>query len=591
MTKPQESDTGADRSSGGQALGKIVSYLPKLMIFALRNFTCARWAVVLAIVGVIAEYATLTIMLPLAASRSLGIGARVIAFWRAVARAIGFPDNTRTWLWLFLLFLALRILLGFGQVTLNSYVGKKIMACLCGGAVERVVVQEPLSLIYRRSVGHYLAMAGDEALRVGQIFFNSIQLLSALLAAAIGLVALYFFSPLALELTAVFLVIAGAALLAMIGRVFTASGTASRLSRQVSTTFVEAINGIRSIRSMAGEEFVVNRFLSYIDRYTRALFMLDTFNHAARALPAVILILVGLVALYPRASSFANVSTVFFFSAVAILIRILTFLGEAVTAGGRVIADVRVAYELENVLENAKRATFRESNQPIAAVREIGIDDVHYAYEPNHAVISGISGRLLAGNCYAVMGRSGSGKSTLADLLLGFLSPQKGALQLNELPFTGLNMSSLRRRVVLVEQQTRIFSGTIRDNIAFGLSASPAEVELAADSAGLAEFVATLPDGLDTKLDYQGANLSGGQRQRIGLARALVRHPDVLILDEATSALDRQTRDMVLGNLREAFRDRILIFITHDAHAIKLADEVWHINKGKLVVEARETVV
>jgi ATP-binding cassette subfamily B protein len=434
-------------------------------------------------------------------------------------------------------------------------------------------------------------MAGDEALRVGQIFFNSIQLLSALLAASIGLVALYFFSPLALGLTAIFLLIAGAALLAMIGRVFTASGNASRLSRQVSTTFVEAINGIRSIRSMAGEEFVVNRFASYIDRYTRALFMLDTFNHAARALPAVILIIVGLVALYPRAGAFESVSTVFFFSAVAILIRILTFLGEAVTAGGRVIADVRIAYELESVLENATRSPYRASNEPIATVREIGIDEVHYAYQPDHAVISGISGRLVAGNCYAVMGRSGSGKSTLADLLLGLLSPQKGALTLNELPFTGLNMSSLRRRVVLVEQQTRIFSGSIRENITFGLSVSPSQMQSAVDCAGLAEFVATLPDGLDTKLDYQGANLSGGQRQRIGLARALVRHPDVLILDEATSALDRQTRDVVLGNLRREFGDRILIFITHDSHVIRLADEIWHISKGKLVVEAHETAV
>jgi ATP-binding cassette subfamily B protein len=586
-----ESDSGVSRSSGGQALSKIVSYLPKLMMFAFRNFACARWALILAVVGVMAEYATLTIMLPLAGSRSLGLGSQVIAFWRAVALAIGFRDDTRTWLWLFLLLLGVRILLGFGQVTLNAYVGKKIMASLCGGAVERVVVHEPLSLIYQRSVGHYLAMAGDEALRVGQIFFNSIQLLSALLAASIGLVALYFFSPLALGLTAIFLLLSGAALLAMIGRVFTASGNASRLSRQVSTTFVEAINGIRSIRSMAGEEFVVNRFVSYIDRYTRALFMLDTFNHAARALPAIILIMVGLVALYPRAGAFENVSTVFFFSAVAILIRILTFLGEAVTAGGRVIADVRIAYELESVLENATRSPYRASNEPIAAVREIGIDEVHYAYQPDHAVISGISGRLVAGSCYAVMGRSGSGKSTLADLLLGLLSPQKGTLRLNELPFTGLNMSSLRRRVVLVEQQTRIFSGSIADNITFGLSASPSEIKSAVDCAGLTEFVATLPDGLDTKLDYQGANLSGGQRQRIGLARALVRHPDVLILDEATSALDRQTRDTVLGNLRREFRDRILIFITHDSHVIKLADEVWHISKGKLVVEAHEAAV
>jgi len=586
----RKSDNGTDSLSAAYAFRKIAGYLPKLIMFALRHFASARWAIALAVLGVTVEYATLTIMLPLAGSRNIGFGTRVTDIWRTVARSIGFPDNTRTWLWLFLLFLGIRILLGLGQVTLNSYVGKKIMAFLCGGAVERVVVHEPLGLIYQRSVGHYLAMAGDEALRVGQIFFNSVQLLSAQLAALIGLVALYFFSPLALQLTGIFLVIAGLALLAMIGRVFAASGNASRLSRQVSTTFVETINGIRSIRSMAGEKFVVNRFVGFIDRYTRALFSLDMFNHAARALPAIFLIAVGLVSLYPRAGFFGEVSTVFFFSVVAILIRILAFLGEAVTAGGRVIADVRVAFELEDVLENAEPVLELPSNDLSTSVREVSFRDLNYAYKTNHAVISGISGRLVAGRCYALVGRSGSGKSTLADLLLGLLSPQQGELRLNGIAYAKLSMSSLRQRVVLVEQQTRIFSGTIVDNIAFGLTLRDSDLQNAIEYAGLREFVESLPQGIDTELDYQGANLSGGQRQRIGLARALVRQPDLLILDEATSALDSLTRDSLLKGLRELFRDRILLFITHDANVIKCVDEVWHIKKGKLVVEANETI-
>jgi len=585
-----ESEKGTDSSGAGHALSKIVNYLPRLSIFALRHFSSARWAVAMAVLGVTVEYATLTIMLPLGGSRNIGFGVRVTAVWRSVAQTIGLPDSTRTWLWLFLLLLGARILLGLAQVTLNTYVGKRIMAFLCGGAVERVVVHEPLSLIYQRSVGHYLAIAGDEALRVGQIFFNFVQMCSAVLAALIGLVALYFFSPLALQLTTVFLLMAGAALIAMIGRLFAASGKAANLRRQVSTSFVEAINGIRSIRSMAGEEFVVDRFAGFIDRYTHALFLLEMFNHAARALPAVFLIAVGLVALYPHSGFFENVSTVFFFSVVAILIRILAFLGEAVTAGGRLVADVRVAFELDEVLENAERPSNREVADPVASVRDIEFQDLTYSYRANHAVISGISGRLAAGNCYALVGRSGSGKSTYADLLLGLLSPQQGELRLNGVAYSRLNMKSLRRRVVLVEQHTRIFSGSILENVAFGLTPSDAEMQSAVDCAGLREFVMSLPEGIDTQVDYQGANLSGGQRQRIGLARALLRQPDVLILDEATSALDSQTRDTVLENLRHLFRERILLFITHDTNVIKLVDEIWHIKKGKLIVEINEAI-
>jgi ABC-type bacteriocin/lantibiotic exporter with double-glycine peptidase domain len=587
-----DSGTGSPSdSNGADALRKIGAYLPKLAVFALRNFISARWAVAMAVIGVIVEYATLTIMLPLSGSRNIGLGAQVTAFWRSVASALGLPDGTRTWLWLFLLLLGVRILLGLGQVTLNSYVGKRIMGFLCGGAVERVVVHEPLSLIYQRSIGHYLAIAGDEALRVGQIFFNFVQLCSALLAALIGMVALYFFSPLALCLTAIFLLMAAIALLAMTGRLFAASGKAGVLRRQVSTTFVEAINGIRSIRSMAGENFVVGRFVDFIERYTHSLFMLDMFNHVARALPAVFLIAVGLVALYPQAGFFEGVSTLFFFAVVAILTRILSFLGEAVKAGGHLVADVRAAFELEEVVKSAERTTKPPDAGSIDSVREVGFHDLMYAYKVNQPVFSGISGRLAAGNCYALVGRSGSGKSTLADLLLGLLNPQQGELRLNGVAYTMLSMSSLRRRVVLVEQHTRIFSGSILDNITFGLAPTVSEVREAVDCADLEEFIASLPEGLHTQLDYQGANLSGGQRQRIGLARALVRRPDVLILDEATSALDSQTRDAVLENLRDAFRDRILLFITHDANVIKLVDQVWHIRKGKLVVEMNESVL
>jgi ABC-type bacteriocin/lantibiotic exporter with double-glycine peptidase domain len=131
-----------------------------------------------------------------------------------------------------------------------------------------------------------------------------------------------------------------------------------------------------------------------------------------------------------------------------------------------------------------------------------------------------------------------------------------------------MNQQSYRKRVVLVEQQSRIFNDTVRNNIVFGLAASEAEIEQAVLLSGFDGVLSAMPNGLETMLDYQGTNLSGGQRQRLGIARALLRNPDVLVLDESTSALDAPTRNLIMGNILRHFRDRIVIVVTHDPAVI-----------------------
>ena len=121
------------------------------------------------------------------------------------------------------------------------------------------------------------------------------------------------------------------------------------------------------------------------------------------------------------------------------------------------------------------------------------------------------------------------------------------------------------------------------------MNASPKEVEQACEIAGIDDFVATLPNGYETTLNYKGSNLSGGQKQRIGIARAVLRRPDVLLLDESTSALDPATREQVVGNLLREFNGRILIFVTHDDVVISKVDEVYDLSSrgGVKVVSAR----
>jgi ABC-type bacteriocin/lantibiotic exporter with double-glycine peptidase domain len=172
---------------------------------------------------------------------------------------------------------------------------------------------------------------------------------------------------------------------------------------------------------------------------------------------------------------------------------------------------------------------------------------------------------------HAIIGPSGSGKSTLADLLLGMFAPDAGEILLDGLP---IPPEALRRRVVLVEQQPRIFSVSVRDNLSLGLAVSDADIEAVLEAVDLGDVIRALPAGIHTLMDYQGSNLSGGQRQRLSIARALLRQPQVLILDEATSALDPQTRDLVVARIRARLQHGVIVFITHDETIAELADVV-----------------
>ena len=136
-----------------------------------------------------------------------------------------------------------------------------------------------------------------------------------------------------------------------------------------------------------------------------------------------------------------------------------------------------------------------------------------------------------------------------------------------------LPLQVARARFMLVEPQPKIFSTTVKDNLLLGAKASDAAVLAALETVNLDEMVRVLNQGLDTRLTYLGENFSGGQRQRLGIARALIRQPDVLILDEATSALDSATRIEVVAKLRDRMREGIIIFITHDPEISALADQ------------------
>jgi ATP-binding cassette subfamily B protein len=194
--------------------------------------------------------------------------------------------------------------------------------------------------------------------------------------------------------------------------------------------------------------------------------------------------------------------------------------------------------------------------------------------------------RVAAGETLAVVGPSGAGKSTLFQLALRFYDPEAGSVLFDGVPLPEADPAEIRSRIAVVPQEMVIFAASARDNLRYGRwEASDEELWRAAEAANAAEFLAKLPEGLDTFLGEGGARLSGGQRQRIAIARAVLRDAPLLLLDEATSALDAESERLVQSSLERLMADRTTIVIAHRLATVRAADRIVVMEDGRIVEE------
>jgi ATP-binding cassette subfamily B protein len=208
---------------------------------------------------------------------------------------------------------------------------------------------------------------------------------------------------------------------------------------------------------------------------------------------------------------------------------------------------------------------------------------VRFGYT-DRTVLDHLDLSVPAGQTVALVGATGAGKSTLARLAARFYDPLGGTVRLDGVPLDRLTDDDLRRNVVMVTQESFLFSGSIADNIAFGRpGATRAEIEAAARAIGAHDFIAALPLGYDTDVHRRGGRLSAGQRQLVSFARAFLADPAVLILDEATSSLDVPSERLVQRALQTLLADRTALIIAHRLSTVEIADRVLVMEEGRLV--------
>jgi ATP-binding cassette subfamily B protein len=240
-----------------------------------------------------------------------------------------------------------------------------------------------------------------------------------------------------------------------------------------------------------------------------------------------------------------------------------------------------------NAVMSAKPAIEdREGARERPPVRgRIEFRNLTFAYS-EHAgpVLKDIDLTIEAGQTVAFVGRTGSGKSTLMNLIPRVVEPPYGTVLVDGVPVHDYPLAQLRGAVGYVPQETFLFSDALAENVAFGVEkAGRAEVEWAAEVAGLSDDVRGFPEGFDTMVGERGITLSGGQKQRTAIARAVLRQPRILILDDALSAVDTYTEEKILGRLRGVMRERTSLIVSHRISTVRDADLICVLDDGRIV--------
>jgi subfamily B ATP-binding cassette protein MsbA len=248
------------------------------------------------------------------------------------------------------------------------------------------------------------------------------------------------------------------------------------------------------------------------------------------------------------------------------------------------IGATRRVFEL---LDTQPEISDPENPEPLESVQGlVQLRDVHFTYPDERAlpVLKGVTIEAKPGEIIALVGPSGAGKSTLVALIPRFYDVTSGAILVDGHDIRSLRIADLRGAIGMVPQETTLFGGPVRENIAYGrLGASEDEIKAVARAAHAHEFIAEFPDGYETIVGERGVKLSGGQRQRIAIARALLKDPAILILDEATSSLDSESEQLVQDALETLMRGRTTFVIAHRLSTVRRADRIIVLDEGRIV--------
>ena len=482
-------------------------------------------------------------------------------------------------------------LLNFGQVWVLTAAAERIIAKLRDDLFAHLVRLSPGFFTERRSGELTSRLATDVTLLQSVMTYQATELSRQVLFLVGGVIMLTLTHPqLTITTLAVVPVIVGTAWL--FGRALkkASTGVQDRVADAMGSAD-EAFAQIRTVQSFTREAVESRRFSEQLRdvvvaavrraKIRGAFFGVITFC----AFGGVVIVLWqgGRLVLARELTPGALVEFLFyaFFVAAAV--------GSLASLFGNYQEAVGAAHRVFELLDT--KPTVLDPPAPVALTRpvrgEVRFEHVTFAYGPDlPTVLHDVSLHIDPGEVVALVGPSGAGKTTVASLITRFWDVPNGTVTLDGIDIRRLSLLDLRGAVGLVPQEPALFSGTVRDNIAYARpDASDAEVIAAAQAAHAWEFIERLPNGLETRVGERGVKLSGGQRQRIAIARVFLKDPAVVLLDEATSSLDSESERLVNSAMEELLTGRSTLIIAHRLSTVRRADRLLVLDDGRIVEE------
>lgn len=569
-------------------------YLQKLFGFAFRHYPVLWLCVGVYVVSVILEVLAMNAFIPLseiAGGNRISEGNLIV---RLLA-ALHLQSTSSKYLFLaYILLFSMRI---FTQIVaerlLTSVTTNAMPVQFMSLALRNVLQDSKISDIEKQTSGHLVMLAGDEVHRACSIVATMVRFASNALMIALyyGMISQY--SPATGIGIILFIIISGMTSYGVFKKVHRLGVLTTESSRTASSILIDALNGVRSIRAFGAEGYVIQKFSQEIVPHKKRLFQIEFFSLAGKMFPTLLLIIAfGMFILINTQVSKTAFNYAFAVTLLIFLMRFFLAVGDATNVFLKIISDAKSAQDISTIVYEHSQMTQPEKKTTLSVpIEYIEVQRVSFAYSSNEGnVLNDIAVSFERGKSYALIGESGAGKSTLLDILLGFQTPTSGGVSINGIPMQAFDLASIRRKIVLLGQETIIFNDTVRSNISYGTNVSEEDIIAASRLACIEQVIGNLPNGYNEILQYRGTNLSGGQRQRIGIARALVRQPEVLILDESMSALDTATKEMILSNILAEYRDKIVIFVSHDPTIREKVDVIIELHKHSTVSEGASQI-